>query len=131
VWDGFEIRSNLPRPGARAARRQRWRFHGTADQSLKETGHVFLFLAAEPEQQRSREAGYGGATEAHSFLAAARSAGGPLTFAPGETTKTITITVNGDSKKEAGETFYLDLFGLSGNSLFTKNRGLCTILNDD
>jgi hypothetical protein len=56
---------------------------------------------------------------------------GTLTFAPGETTKTITIEVKGDSKKEANETFYLDLFGLSSNALFTKNRGLGTILNDD
>jgi hypothetical protein len=56
---------------------------------------------------------------------------GTLTFAPGETTKTITIVVNGDSKKEANETFYLDLFGNSSNALFTKNRGLGTILNDD
>src|SRR5581483_1871659 len=56
---------------------------------------------------------------------------GTLTFAPGETTKTITIVVNGDSKKEADEAFYLDLFGNSSNSLFTKNRGLGTILNDD
>lgn len=56
---------------------------------------------------------------------------GTLTFAPGETTKTITIVVNGDSKKEANETFYLDLFGNSGNSLFTKYRGTGTILNDD
>src|SRR5207253_644751 len=56
---------------------------------------------------------------------------GTLTFAPGETTKTLTIEVKGDGKKEADETFYLDLFGNSSNSLFTKNRGLGTILNDD
>ena len=56
---------------------------------------------------------------------------GTLTFAPGERSKTITIVVNGDSKKEADETFYLDLFGNSGNSVFTKNRGVGTILNDD
>ena len=56
---------------------------------------------------------------------------GTLTFAPGETTKTITIVVNGDSKKEANETFFLDLFGNSDNSLFTKSRGTGTILNDD
>jgi hypothetical protein len=56
---------------------------------------------------------------------------GTLTFAPGESTKTITITVKGDSKREANETFYLDLFGLSGNASFTKSRGLGTILNDD
>ena len=54
-----------------------------------------------------------------------------LTFAPGETSKTITVVVNGDSKKEADETFYLDLFGNSSNSLFTKSRGFGTILNDD
>jgi hypothetical protein len=48
-----------------------------------------------------------------------------------ETTKAITIEVNGDSKREANETFYLDLFGLSSNSLFTRNRGIGTILNDD
>jgi hypothetical protein len=56
---------------------------------------------------------------------------GTLTFAPGETTKTITISVKGDSKREGHETFYLDLFGLSSNALFTKNRGTGTILNDD
>jgi hypothetical protein len=56
---------------------------------------------------------------------------GTLTFAPGETTKTITMEVKGDSKKEADETFYLDLFDNSDNSLFTKKRGIGTILNDD
>jgi len=56
---------------------------------------------------------------------------GTLTFAPGETSKTITIEVKGDNKREASETFYLDLFGNSSNSLFTKYRGLGTILNDD
>lgn len=56
---------------------------------------------------------------------------GTLTFKPGDTTKTITIVVNGDSKKEADETFYVDLFGNSSNSLFTKSRGTGTILNDD
>jgi probable HAF family extracellular repeat protein len=56
---------------------------------------------------------------------------GALTFKPGETSKTITIIVNGDGKKEANEYFYLDLFGNSGNSLFTKSRGTGTILNDD
>src|SRR4029077_18885375 len=56
---------------------------------------------------------------------------GTLILAPGATTKTITIEVKGDNKREADETFYLDLFGNSGNSLFTKDRGIGTILNDD
>ena len=34
-------------------------------------------------------------------------------------------------KKEADETFYLDLFGNSSNSLITTGRGIGTILNDD
>ena len=45
--------------------------------------------------------------------------------------QTYNTEVKGDNKKEADETFYLDLFGNSGNSLFTRNRGLGTILNDD
>jgi hypothetical protein len=56
---------------------------------------------------------------------------GTLTFAPGETRKTITIQVKGDGKRESNEYFYLDLFGNSSNSWFTKRRGLGTILNDD
>ena len=44
---------------------------------------------------------------------------------------TITIEVKGDNKKEVSETLYLDLFGNSSNSLFTKNRGIGTILSDD
>ncbi len=56
---------------------------------------------------------------------------GTLTLAPGEITKTITIVVKGDSKKESEETFYLDLFGNSSNSLVAKKRGLGKILNDD
>ena len=56
----------------------------------------------------------------------------PAPFLPGQTTKTITIEVKGDNKKEANETFYLDLFGNSTDaSVFTKSRGIGTILNDD
>jgi probable HAF family extracellular repeat protein len=56
---------------------------------------------------------------------------GTLTFSPGQTTKTITIVVNGDNKKESNETFFVDLFGNSSDSLFTRSRGIGTILNDD
>ena len=52
-------------------------------------------------------------------------------IASGETTKTITIEVKGDSKKEGNEYFFLDLFSNSSNSLFGKKRGIGTILNDD
>jgi chitinase len=59
------------------------------------------------------------------------AATGTLTFAPGETTKTLTIKVKGDQKKEADETFFVDLFGSSSNSLLLNSRGIGTILNDD
>ena len=45
---------------------------------------------------------------------------GTLTFAPSETSKTIMIEVKGDSKKEANETFYLDLFGNTDASVSPK-----------
>lgn len=56
---------------------------------------------------------------------------GTITFNPGETSRTITIDVRGDRRREANETFYVDLFGNSSNSLFTRSRGIGTILNDD
>jgi chitinase len=56
---------------------------------------------------------------------------GTLTFAPGETTKTITISVKGDATRETTESFYVDLLGNSGNSLFARKRGTGTIRNDD
>jgi hypothetical protein len=56
---------------------------------------------------------------------------GTLTFRPGETTKTVTIAVKGDSETEVAETFFVDLFARSRNTVFAKNRGNGTILNDD
>ena len=48
---------------------------------------------------------------------------------PGLSTEQIEVI--GDGKQEADEYFSLDLFGNSSNALFTKQRGLGTILNDD
>jgi hypothetical protein len=59
------------------------------------------------------------------------AASGTLTFAPGETTKTITIRVKGDRKREADETFFVNLFGVSSNATIFDAQGLGTILNDD
>jgi hypothetical protein len=55
---------------------------------------------------------------------------GTLTFAPGETTKTITIVVKGDNKKEANETFFLNLGG-AVNAFVLDGQGVGTILDDD
>jgi hypothetical protein len=55
---------------------------------------------------------------------------GTLTFAPGETTKTITIYVYGDTKKEADETFAVNLSSAT-NATILDGTGIGTILNDD
>jgi len=53
-----------------------------------------------------------------------------LTFAPGETVKNVTITVNGDTKPEADETFSLVLSEPAGGTLGTATA-VGTIRNDD
>lgn len=55
---------------------------------------------------------------------------GTLTFAPGETTKTITVLVNGNSRKEPDEQFFVNLSG-ARNATIADARGIGTILNDD
>jgi hypothetical protein len=59
------------------------------------------------------------------------SKSGTVTFAPGETIKTITVVINGDRTRESNETFFVDLFGPSSNALVSVARGTGTILNDD
>ncbi|CCI04718.1 beta strand repeat-containing protein [Microcystis aeruginosa] len=57
-----------------------------------------------------------------------------LTFNPGETSKTITVAVNGDNQVELNETFFLNLSNLQGNGsnvTLADNQGQGTINNDD
>ncbi|MEI7594701.1 MAG: gliding motility-associated C-terminal domain-containing protein, partial [Bacteroidota bacterium] len=57
-----------------------------------------------------------------------------LTFAPGETSKTITLLVNGDNKVEADETLTVDLRNITAFGYvvtFANSTGTATILNDD
>src|SRR5438445_2217153 len=59
-----------------------------------------------------------------------QSASGTLTFAPGQTTQTITVLVNGDTKFEPNETFQVNLSAAS-NASIADNQGIGTIANDD
>jgi uncharacterized protein YhjY with autotransporter beta-barrel domain len=58
------------------------------------------------------------------------AAQGTLTFAPGETMKTVAITVQGDTEVEADETFFVDLSDPDGATV-ADGRGEGTIRNDD
>ena len=55
---------------------------------------------------------------------------GTLTFAPGQTTKTIAVTVMGDTVREANETFAVNLSGQT-NANLSDATGAGTIQNDD
>ncbi len=58
------------------------------------------------------------------------STSGTLTFSPGQTSKTISVSVRNDSTVEANETFFVNLSRASGAAIAV-NRGTGTILNDD
>jgi CSLREA domain-containing protein len=59
-----------------------------------------------------------------------QAASGMLSFNPGETTKTITVLVNGDQKFERDETFFVNLTN-PVNATISRSQGVGTILNDD
>ena len=55
---------------------------------------------------------------------------GTLTFTAGQTTRTITVPVIGETVPEANETFFVNLSGAT-NATIADNQGLGTISNDD
>ena len=74
---------------------------------------------------------YGTATGTATAGSDYQAKSGSLTFAAGETIKTITVTIYGDKRRESNETFFVDLFGASSNALIATARGTGTIFNDD
>ena len=59
-----------------------------------------------------------------------RAKSGTLTFTPGQTSKTISVTVNGDKLGEANETFFVNLSN-PVHAVFTDTQGVGTIKNDE
>ncbi|MCI0359424.1 MAG: FG-GAP-like repeat-containing protein [Planctomycetaceae bacterium] len=56
---------------------------------------------------------------------------GSLTFAAGDTTKTISVTIKGDKRKEWDESFYVLLSNASSNAQIASAYGWGTIQDDD
>jgi Calx-beta domain len=55
---------------------------------------------------------------------------GGLSFAAGETSKTVTVLVNGDTRPESNETFFVNLSNAVGGTI-ADGQGAGTITNDD
>ena len=55
---------------------------------------------------------------------------GTLTFAPGETSKTISVTARTDIRAETDEVFYVNLSGATGGATVTDSQGAGTIYDD-
>jgi CSLREA domain-containing protein len=56
---------------------------------------------------------------------------GTLTFDPGQTAKTVTVSVNGDTSFEADETFFLNLQPAASNATIADSQGVGTVDDDD
>jgi CSLREA domain-containing protein len=54
----------------------------------------------------------------------------PVTFSPGQTVKTVDVTVNGDQTFEPNETFSVNLSNAT-NATISDSQGVGTIVNDD
>ena len=63
-------------------------------------------------------------------LADYASSDGTLTFAPGDTTKTLTVQVHGDFLDEANESFFMNLSGAVAATI-ADDQGVVTITDDD
>ena len=60
-----------------------------------------------------------------------QSATGMLTFNPGDTSKPINVTINGDTLVEPDETFFVNLTNATGGAAIGDPQGQGTIQNDD
>ena len=58
------------------------------------------------------------------------AASGALTFSPGQTSKTVSVAVKGDRKREGDEVFYLNLSGAAG-AVLAEAQGTGVVRNDD
>ncbi len=73
---------------------------------------------------------FGGLADAGD-LVAGQPTSGTVTFAAGETRKTITIQVSGDTLGELSETLSLTLGHVAGNAAIVDGAAIGTIVNDD
>lgn len=59
------------------------------------------------------------------------SVSGTKTFAPGQTSKTISVAIKGDTRREPNEQFIVNLFSPPANADVVDSIGVGTIVNND
>ena len=59
------------------------------------------------------------------------AATGTLSFAAGQASQTISVTINGDTVVEPDETLFVNLANVTNGGVITRSQGVGTILNDD
>ena len=60
-----------------------------------------------------------------------QAASGNVTFDPGQTSKTVSVSVNGDRVGEPNETFFVNLSLASGNAIIADGQAVGTIVDDE
>jgi large repetitive protein len=88
--------------------------------------HVTLSMASD----RTVSAGYATANGTAAAPGDYVATSGTVSFAPGQTSKTISVTVNGDTGNELNETFTVNLSS-PVNATLADGQGVGTIVNDD
>jgi Ca2+-binding RTX toxin-like protein len=94
------------------------------------TAFGFTVSLSNPSAQTgtvSRQTANGSASAGSDYTALGAAT---ITFNPGETSKPVTVNVNGDTAIEPNETFFVNLSGAT-NATIADNQGLGTIQNDD
>ena len=118
-----EVVTGLPKPGA-----------SIADAQVTEgnSGPATLSFTVSLDKASTQSASVAYATSDGTATAGSDyvAANGQVTFAPGETSKTISVTVNGDAAIEPDETLTVTLSGPK-NATLKKATATGTITNDD
>ena len=104
----------------------------TAEGNSSQTAFVFTVSIGTPDPNNTTTVAFntadGTATTANSDY---QPTSGTLTFAPNETSQTITVLVNGDTNFENDETFVVQLHDPSNGATISVGQATGTIQNDD
>ncbi len=104
---------------------------GITDVSLKEnTTNALFTVRLSAASQATVTVNYATANGSAKAPADYTATSGTLTFAPGETTKTIAVPIRGDRRDERNEVFFVNLSGAS-NATISDAQGLGTIIDND